>query len=389
MPNPEDLISSGPVTQQQAETAHAATVTPVETVSTTVVTPDDSEAEVSQTTEEVKPSVIADTDDTPVDLSIFEKLKDGDDFSDLKKKKEEVKPEVKPVEELKPKEETKQELVIEKILEGDKLTTEEQKLFKQMSPHAREYIKAEIRRRNEKIESLQKEAEELKKKSSNTIPDSYLEHPDAYTLDPNYKQISANAQVLQGLSDYFKQQLTKIKDGEEWEDLVQSADGKIIQVKKPASAEAEVSVLSRLQETSADLNNLRSAADQFIGQYQSRVKTVKDGMKQLEDYYFPDYKAPDFLDKNEEAKLVVKKLNERGFGNNLLAPLVAKMYVANLANLRKIEELEKTNGKAAKIAEQQKLAGPTSTNIHRTAAAPSDPDDVPFDMNKFRELVNS
>jgi hypothetical protein len=100
---------------------------------------------------------------------------------------------------------------------------EDAKFLKEKGPnHVYDYLKE----RMPKLYAVKKENAELKVALENAqkgivkIPDSYIEHPDAYVLTPEYRELSSNIRMAIGEEQHWLQQAQNIEEGKPWQNIM-------------------------------------------------------------------------------------------------------------------------------------------------------------------------
>lgn len=149
---------------------------------------------------------------------------------------------------------------------------EEQVALKNMSPQSRDmFVK------------LKKENTELSKLKDST----YLQHEDAYVLNPEYKQLQVNSILVGSEYDHWKTQLQKCKKGEDITDLKGFDDkGNPVfgAVMKP-SDELEEQIRVCMQNSLQTKNDFNKKLQEFPNQFKNVVKRdngiIEDISKQL------------------------------------------------------------------------------------------------------------
>ena len=238
-----------------------------------------------------------------------------------------------------------------------------------------EYI-AKQRAENEKI------AAQLSEAKKGGIPDSYLEHPDAYILTPEFTQAASAAQDAQAIFQHWQSQLNEVRSGAlEYKPLVRNQQGQLAYgtpVKATANSETELLAMF-------------NAAQNQAMQYQTKVQSVKDSYASkyteakgwLNNLESASYQA--FNDEKNPLTAAYKQALAQfpsAYRSNPLASLLAKSMVANgqlMTMLRESQQNGKTNG-AATVTQQHRNAGPNLGDIQGDGAAPkAAADSVTFD----------
>lgn len=136
---------------------------------------------------------------------------------------------------------------------------EEQVVLKQMSNQARDFVAKNLRELNE-----------LK----NRKPELYYQHENAYVLDPQYKELETTLGYVAKESQHWKEQLLKIRKGQDWM-MLEGYNEKgepILKGPFKASDEADINVSNALQVLTGEHNKMLQQRAGFGQQYQQRVK---------------------------------------------------------------------------------------------------------------------
>ena len=143
----------------------------------------------------------------------------------------------------------------------------ERPLLKQMSNAAFEKYS---KNRNEMVEAKQ-QLEELRTKTPDSkLPESFHEHPEAYTLSPEYREAANNYSKAQTEYAHWKQQLINVRNGEPWQGIDgYNADGQMVAGKQAfkATQSSEIDIESALQEAKNFMNQFGQQASHIQDNY--------------------------------------------------------------------------------------------------------------------------
>lgn len=251
--------------------------------------------------------------------------------------------------------------------------------FKKMDNSAKEWVVARLKEGAAKIKELET------KTKRDDIPEAWYEHPEAYVLTPEFQKLHNELNMTRSIEEHFRQQLIAIKEGEDWFDLQQGPEGKLVQVKQKADATAEVNVLNRIQKASQYLQTLDGKRSAFVDKYNQSSLNSHAKVKALEKEYFPQYEDPKEFDTNEHLKSMSNILDSAGLKNDRLSGMLSKLYAFAMETLAENDSLKATKPAdvAAKLAAKN---GPTGDEINKGEASkktPTNPDEVPFMANEF------
>ncbi len=279
------------------------------------------------------------------------------------------------------KETTQQETKVASEFEG--FTVEEQKVLKKMAPDARKFVVNRLR----EFEQTKEEKKQLEQKLTATearigkpnIPLSYYENPNAINLVPEYQQTRASLVTAGQVRDHWDMQLERIRQGEEWQDLIDVLDkngnptGEIkLGPKQKASDEALSEVKKHFKHSLNQFDELEQSEYDMRVSFIQQVKATRDNISRAENDIF---KSPAWKDKNsvefKRAEVVRGKMQEMGITpQNPAYELLAKTAASYLL-LREwaVAEFGKKE-KQQKIQADQRRAGP-SGNSTNSGGSPS------------------
>lgn len=147
-------------------------------------------------------------------------------------------------------------------------TPEEQHVLKNMSTEAYEYTSKVIR-----------EHKELSQLRTGT----FLQHPEAYQLDPQYKQLTSSVQHYDAIAGFLKEQLQLCADGKEWHTITHWDDKgqPVFSGPLKPSAVAQVNIQHALQQHMVKGEAARNEMQQYAGNYQQRIQQDAAGIKKV------------------------------------------------------------------------------------------------------------
>ena len=153
----------------------------------------------------------------------------------------------------------------------------ERPLLKQMSNAAFEKYS---KNRNEMVEAKQ-QLEELRTKTPDSkLPENFHEHPEAYTLSPEYREAANNYGKAQTEYAHWKKQLINVRNGESWQGIDgYNTDGQMVAGKQAfkATQSSEIDIESALQEAKNFMNQFGQQASHIQDNY-SKIYNDADSM---------------------------------------------------------------------------------------------------------------
>lgn len=255
---------------------------------------------------------------------------------------------------------------------------------KQMSKQAQEWVLAEMKRSNKAVADTKALLESASK--GNATNNAWYEHPNSFVLSEDYQQSQQHLGQYKSILRHYQEQLIRIREGDEWEDLSQDADGRVIRMtaKQKASAKAEALIEERIAIARDLVRQEESTIQQYTTEHQQRSTQVRSVLGELEKRYFPQY-SQGIKSKNADIQKYVsaaeQELKVLQQSYNPLTPFVLKLYASFLE--------QKLGGSgqqqnATKISATQAAAGPTMSSINSSGGQrTSDPDELPFNPNQW------
>ena len=270
----------------------------------------------------------------------------------------------------------------------------ERPLLKQMSNAAFEKYS---KNRSEMVEAKQ-QLEELRTKAPDAgLPENFHEHPEAYTLSPEYREAANNYGKAQTEYAHWKQQLINVRNGEPWQAIDgYNGEGKLVAGKQAfkATQSSEIDIESALQEAKNFMNQFGQQATHIQDNY-SKIYSQADNMLSSE-----QKKHFVWEENTEKLKTTVETLNgksstigdlKQGFfdampGNfqkhpvtNLASNLYVtlQLYASELGKLKKQLDISETNKKDSRRVE------PRSGRRAESASS----DDEVFLTDDFEKLL--
>ena len=270
----------------------------------------------------------------------------------------------------------------------------ERPLLKQMSNAAFEKYS---KNRKEMVEAKQ-ELEELRTKTPDSkLPENFHEHPEAYTLSPEYREAAGNYSKAQTEYAHWKKQLINVRNGEPWQGIDgYNADGQMVAGKQgfKATQSSEIDIESALQEAKNFMNQFGQQASHIQDNY-SKIYSQADDMLSSE-----QKKHFEWEENAEKLKTTVETPGgksatigdlKKGFfdampGNfqqhpvtNLASNLYVtlQLYASELGKLKKQLDISETNKKDSRRVE------PRSGRKSESASS----DDEIFSVDDFEKLL--
>ncbi len=243
-------------------------------------------------------------------------------------------------------------------------TPEEANALKQMSTGARDFT----------IKIL-KERKELASQTGGT----YLQHPDAYVLDPQFSVLNEDVTFAEKEARHWQEQLVKAQNGEKWQP-VEKWDAKgnpILGPEQMPSVPAIEQMRTYMNKCIMVADHKRNELQQFAGHYKARIQQDANNIQQERARRFGWVADPKIM----ESTLTVEDGSEKSVAEvrntlvNLFPPYMRKelgvQVAADLFAAFQIIQQELREAKTTGAVVQQKVADTVRAEptTHRGGAA--------------------
>lgn len=160
------------------------------------------------------------------------------------------------------------------------------------------------------------------------LPDSYYEHPEAYVLAPQFKQVSVHADLTGKIQEHWKRQEININKKGKVSDLgYNEKTGQLIYgAERDATDEDAVNVENLLTEAREQSISAKQKLKELTGNFKNRVQNEVQALQKEEERLFPGYG-----DENHETQPAQKELLNKippSLRNSPLAKTLAKSGAA-------------------------------------------------------------
>lgn len=216
----------------------------------------------------------------------------------------------------------------------------EKKVFAAMSHEAFNYVAPLLKERKELL------------KTKDTV---YLQHPEAFRLDPRYKALEDDATFFNKEAQHWQQQLLNIRAGKQWQPVTAwKKDGSpVLGEVREATPQDEEQVRMNMNHCFSLVNQSQAQLQSAAQQYSQAVQEDSNTINSIRAREFAWVADPKVLD--DEVVLrsghtqSVKQIREEIKGllpsyhqGNILADLVADLYVGNQILHQKLREASNT-----------------------------------------------
>lgn len=247
------------------------------------------------------------------------------------------------------------------------LTADEAHMFKNMSNEA--YLRLRpVYDAHKKIVEREKEIEQREKAVKEAMPKGVFDHEQAYTLSPQFSQLSSTVQRLEFERGYWAKQFAAIEKGEDYKPLLIDANGRYVEGKpQRATAEAKAEILNNMT-LATQLHSQHNQQLQMVQQsFAQRRQELIGGIQSYEKKLFG------FLDdeKNPYRPVVQEVLQAipAEFRDHPLAPFLAKaMATIKAQSVANANLAKQVAAKQTAVSDARK-AGPTMTRTNAAVSA--------------------
>jgi hypothetical protein len=268
--------------------------------------------------------------------------------------------------------------------------------LRRMSYESYEHFSKELREAKALKESQKKanEAYEAKIKTleegRTVLPESYYENPQAIYLSPEFQSMQNNVQLAKAVEQHWADQLVKVKNGEDWDDLENDPKtGEPVIGKKMIYKDAadEVRITRYMNNSAQQTAILNNEVQQYVGQFKSRVGERHARIANVEKEMFPtfDNKESDEYKQTEAIKPIIQQqwgILPDNPAFNLLAKAVATgLMLKNVLTSMTTKEQVKNE-----VKQDQRKAGPTNNNFNGGGGVK--PSIEPPTLDDFNKLLN-
>lgn len=234
-----------------------------------------------------------------------------------------------------------------------------------MSAKLREYKAAETA----KVELGKKLAETEKLLTDRGTPPSWYDHPEAYTLTPEFQELSSRFENMSAERSHYENQLVAIKEGREYTMILgYNKAGQPVQSQpiKPSN-QSEVQLMGLLQQYGAGEADIRAKVAGLQGNFrQTHDSAARDILKGLDDRIatlIPELRP---VEKDWE---LFSAVIPKPFQGHPMTKFSEKLYgitIKQAAMLAKLMEAQKT---ASKVSADVVAAGVDTRVLPRNGAA--------------------
>lgn len=259
-------------------------------------------------------------------------------------------------------------------------------MLKRMSGRTFDWLRPQLVEYRElkstEIPKLQQQIKDLQS-GKTALPESYYEHPEAYTLYPDYKEASRKADTLSFIANHFQDQLAKVEAGEQWIDLIEQKDGQLSYSQpQDASPVIKAKMLRYIMSTEQELTSTNAHLKQIRDGFKQRYQQDVDEIGELKKKYFNGYDDPKHPTKPIQEK--ISSLLPQSFRNSPVGELLIYTGAANAVLKQQLEAANEKIKALEGIKQDSKAAGPKAGEMRRGPVN----NGSKISMAKFREVIN-
>ncbi len=249
------------------------------------------------------------------------------------------------------------------------LTASQVKICKKLDNVRFSRAATEFRALNEAVNKSVQLAQELetqkKMLTEGGIPNQWYEHPEAYQLSKEFKDLSATYARQDAVEQFYEQQLLNVKAANDFF-VIQGWDAQgnpIYSAAQKASNQAEIFLQRELAKASQLKIQLESRSENLSQSFRQQHQQASESVNREVQSYI------DRLDKNlkfeeKDVEVLVNALPKM-YRDHPLAKQFARMGALNLSQGRYIQKLLGEKTQQVKLEADKKLAGPRTAKISK------------------------
>ena len=277
-----------------------------------------------------------------------------------KKAETEKKDEVKPQTEVKPGEKVQRDV--------SAYPSDIQPLLKKMANESFTLFEKTYKEANDLKVKTEEQAAQIKQIEDHGLPLSYFNHPRAITLHPFYQETTQRLGQIQRELGFWNDQLNKIEEGEQWQQLVEyDEQGQpVFSAPMEANPEAKKFVRNIIARGTSQGNDLEGKVASMVNGYQAHMAKVNEYIAGAHEKYFPwakDEKHPlqKFV-KEYMSYVPIEVRHERS------AITSAYLYATVQQLTQELAEFRKQKGIATTIKKQEQEIEPAVSSVAQVSA---------------------
>lgn len=225
---------------------------------------------------------------------------------------------------------------------------------------------------NKAVELATQLEEQKKIAAGKGIPQTWYEHPEAYSLTPEFRQLSTQYAQYDAVEAHYTEQIAAIQDGKPWTAIVgvnpQTGELQYSPEQQP-TPQAMANVNRALIQATTAKGQLQAKVDNlasnFANTHKQAASQIKNEIQGYLDKLHPEVKP---VDKDVE---MVTNMLPAMYKNHPLAWGFSQLVAMSFAQGRFLKKLLSEKEQAAKVAADTKLAGPRQLPKADPAVSPA------------------
>jgi len=242
----------------------------------------------------------------------------------------------------------------------------------------------------EYLPKVYEQEKKFKEVESKTLPESWMEHPQAVTLSEEFQQIRNDSQYAAFEVKHWREQLLNVRNGAKTYKHLDGYD----KDGKPVFTDHEVNVdnVAAIEEAIRDQQNgaltaqnkLSIKANELVEGWRGNITKISEGMRQAETQYYPFLEKPT----EDQAKIMsqIHGMIPSQLRRSPLVGLLVKAGTTNVLMANKVKELGEEIARLKGSRVDAIKAGPSGSEVVPQGAG-SNSGVMSKDM--FPELVDS
>lgn len=244
-----------------------------------------------------------------------------------------------------------------------------------------------LKERLPKLYAFKKQAEDQKQEieklkaqlGGKYIPDAWAEHPEAYTLGDEYRQLDGQYRRIDFEVKHWQDQMRALKRGESWRTLTgfDEKGNPILSEPIEGTPEHEVAISGAINDASFArqqvLQQANQIKDNFKNIHTQATSVVKDYLIKAVDKLPAEQKPA-----KEDVELFIKNIPPQ-FRGNVMTEVSANLFGVIKKLSGELAKLKSSQNKVAAIASDAKAAGPKVTKATGSGKSPKKDDTIDFE----------
>jgi hypothetical protein len=224
--------------------------------------------------------------------------------------------------------------------------------------------------------------------SGKMIPSSWYEHPEAYQLSPEFREISGQYAQLETVENFYQQQLSNVHDGKEFR-FIQSYDQQgnpVYSAPQPATPQAVGWLTQQLTRATSQKGQLEGRVNSLQQNFQVTHKQAADGVRKEMETYLGRLSSE--IKPEEKDMQMIEAVMPKIYKDHPLAYGYKVLGAITFAQGRYLQRLLGEKSQSEKLDADKKLAGTRGSNKLPKADPSSSSSKSSKDVFKLQDLIN-